>query len=492
DGVIKWWDAESGRMSSSAAEHSGMVTSFLYWAEAKLLLSASNDGTVLAWTTGATVCDKIELGRPVFSMAMNHRRHQLVCGFKSRLTVYSLDEKRVCGHIIKTSESNSDHRHKDIVSCIVCHDTQVYTGGYDKRFMVFDTSSYPNASGLTAVQCNSSAHEAGITTLLLLKQRENTRLLTGSFDKTVCVWSQDGQLIQRLSFSGVITGLCYASCVGLVWVACGSPAATILDPKSGEIASDFVDTFQNKETGHKLEKLLYLPETNSVIGTAGQSHVMIWKWKRNKSSTVLQNGQPVECMAYRGISKVMYYNAIVLYFCVSKEPFSVFERAKQSKGQSLTLKAKRTTNTGEKKLREWTSLRRRKSSNDARAEDQGNKAASLTRSVFIEELDLLAVSCENGHVYLWGFDDGLSSIMKMMPPQSNVSPDARKARLDFCLFPALTPTCLAPTTIYHGISGIADSTAILLKGKPFSHRASQLTIEVSGISTYWRSFKVIF
>ncbi|RXM97499.1 Guanine nucleotide-binding protein subunit beta-like protein [Acipenser ruthenus] len=60
DGVIKWWDIESGRRTaSSTKEHSGMITHFLYWADSKLLLSASNDGTVVVWTIGATVLEKI-------------------------------------------------------------------------------------------------------------------------------------------------------------------------------------------------------------------------------------------------------------------------------------------------------------------------------------------------------------------------------------------------------------------------------------------------
>ncbi|XP_015205144.2 uncharacterized protein [Lepisosteus oculatus] len=436
DGVIKWWDIESGKLSIKAAKHSGMVTSFLYWEEAKLLLSASNDGTVLAWTTGATIYDKIEMGRPVFSMAINLRRHQLVCGFKSRIVVYPLDENRTSGHIIRMSESSTDRRHKDIVSCIVCHDAQIYTGGYDRRFIVFDTSSYPKENGLTAVQCNSSAHEAGITALLLVKESENTRLLTGSFDNAVCIWSQDGQLIQKLSFSGVITGLCYASCVDLVWIACRSPFATLLEPKSGEIASDFIDTFQKIETGPRLERLLYLAENNSVVGTAGHNHVIVWKWKKARSTTVLQNRQSVDCLAYTMKKPILLFSghsdgSVTKWermnssnYIYSKESFKICEHVQKARSQSHSLKPKKNTNAGEKSP--GAKLRRSKSSDGTMVQDKQNEPSSFTRSVFVEELDLLALSSENGRVYLWGFDDSLSSIVKLMPNQSSVCPETRK------------------------------------------------------------------
>ncbi|MGH0118700.1 UNVERIFIED_CONTAM: hypothetical protein FKN15_027783 [Acipenser sinensis] len=387
DGVIKWWDIESGRRTaSSTKEHSGMITHFLYWADSKLLLSASNDGTVVVWTIGATVLEKILLGRPVFSMAINHRRHQLVCGFAGRVTVYPLDEKKG----IRIAKSSSDHRHSDIVSCIVCHDSQVYTAGYDRKLIIFDTSSYPNVKGLTAVHCISRAHEAGITALALVKEKESTRLLTGSFDKTVRVWSQDGQLIQRLSFAGVITGLCYVPCVNMVWIASEMPVATLYDPKSGEIVSDFIDTFQNIEGGPNLERLMFIPETSSVIGSAGQRHVMVW----------------------------------------SKELFNVFETPPQGRGSRLSSRADSSTVSEEMKRR-GTSMRRCTRSNESVPPAPGGKTAGFTRSVFVEELDLLALSSENGSVYLWGFDDSLSSLLRMMPSQTEIDSDPAQARERF-------------------------------------------------------------
>lgn len=59
DGVIKWWDLETGQLTFCVFEHIGMITQLLYWVEPKLLFSSSNDGTIVVWTIGATVFDRI-------------------------------------------------------------------------------------------------------------------------------------------------------------------------------------------------------------------------------------------------------------------------------------------------------------------------------------------------------------------------------------------------------------------------------------------------
>ncbi|XP_072255099.1 p21-activated protein kinase-interacting protein 1-like [Pyxicephalus adspersus] len=236
DGVIKWWDLDTGHLSQSASEHSGMITNLLYWADTKLIFSSSNDGTLIVWTSGAVIVDKIMLGSAIFSMAINFRRHLLVCGFKKRLTIYPLDEQKTCGHVINLKKSFSDHQHTDIVSCIVSLDSQIYTAGYDRKFLIFDTYQTPEKICLKVVQCNSRAHDAGITHLLLIRERECTRFLTGSFDRTVGVWSQDGQIIQKLrQFTAEITGMCYVAAVKAVWITSCSSSPLVLDPRSGDV-----------------------------------------------------------------------------------------------------------------------------------------------------------------------------------------------------------------------------------------------------------------
>ncbi|XP_078405864.1 uncharacterized protein LOC144685329 [Cetorhinus maximus] len=440
DGVIKWWDLETGQLSFSVFEHTGMITQFLYWAEPKLLFSASNDGTIVVWTVGATVFDRIMLNTSIFCMAINHRRHQLICGFKKQLRVFALDDKKDSGHVLDLGKSFADHRHQDIVSAVVCLDTRIYSAGYDKKLIIYNTSSYPNSKTLQVVYCNPSAHDAGITNLMVVREYESTRLMTGSFDKSVKVWSQDGQLIMKLPyFARFISSLCFVPCVNSVWICSGVLSPSIFDPSSGEIVSESVETFQTHETGQPLHQLVCIPETNHVIGSSRQHRdVTVWKYNKMGCVTLLRSRQPVECLTYTQKEPILLFSGhsdgTILkwerqqssYFLYSHEVFNMFET--ESKGMDKYSTIKVAWNASRRKAYSAHHLvdvaqSGEKESSGVTASNKTSQPPSFTRSVFVEELDLLVLAADDGNIYLWGFDDSLSSILKMMPSKTTQEQD---------------------------------------------------------------------
>ncbi|XP_075456977.1 uncharacterized protein LOC142495400 isoform X2 [Ascaphus truei] len=433
DGVIKWWDLDNGRLSQSAAEHAGMVTHLLYWAETKLVLSSSNDGMLIAWTAGAVVFDRIKLGSPIFSIAINIRRQLLVCGFKKHLSVYPLDERKTSGHVINLKKRFSDHRHTDIVSCVVTLDNRIYTAGYDKKFIIFDTYQTAEKTCLTAVRCNSRAHEAGIIHLLLVRESESTRFLTGSFDQTIGVWSQDGQLIQRLRhFTGVITGLCYVAPVKTVWITSGSSHPLLLDPRSGETISDFVDTFKSQEDGPQLQQLVCLPESSHVIGCSRQNHVTVWKYNKMGCVTVLHTKHPLECLSYTGTKLILLFTGdsngtvekwernYISPFIYSKESYHMADTRPERKGprclqQVQIIEWSRRPQSRLNRVGTAGVLRKGIIANSQRTCRAPRKSCGFMKSLFIEEMDILVMSAENGDIYLWEFDD---SVMCSVPEET--------------------------------------------------------------------------
>ncbi|XP_060693455.1 uncharacterized protein LOC132823530 [Hemiscyllium ocellatum] len=447
DGVIKWWDLETGQLTFSVFEHAGMITQFLYWAEPKLLFSASNDGTIVVWTVGATVFDRIKCNASVFCMAINHRRHQLICGFKKQLRVFALDVKKESGHVLELETSFTNHRHKDIVSAVVCIDTRIYSAGYDKKFIVYNTSSYPNSRSLQVVHCNPNAHDAGITSLMVIQEHESTRwLMTGSFDKSVRVWSQDGQLIIKLPhFPQFISSLCFVACVNSVWICSGLPSPSIFDPSSGEIVSESVETFQTHETRQPFHQLVCIPETNHVIGKDTFSLIVLpGVFAMTRFQQAAQTCDGVETQQ-DGLRHCLAKQAARGVPDLHHEVFNMFETQSRGMARHNTIKPRR--NTSQRKAHSAYHLvdvaqNGEKESPTVAASKKTMQPPSFTRTVFVEELDLLVLAADNGNIYLWGFDDSLSGILEMMPSKRSQEQDKTR-RFEVLLEQSINRRCSA-------------------------------------------------
>ena len=64
------------------------------------------------------------------------------------------------------------------------------------------------------------------------------RILTGSFDKSVKIWTADGKPVHKLdNFISTVSGICYVPRNKTVWVAGGTSYASLFDPKSGDNVS---------------------------------------------------------------------------------------------------------------------------------------------------------------------------------------------------------------------------------------------------------------
>lgn len=451
DGLMKWWEQDGGKLMLTTHEHHGWVTDFLYWAEPKLLLSSANDGYIIAWTSSGTILDKIFMNQPIFCIRFNLRRHHFICSFNRQLKIYNLDIRKTYGHVIDMRKPFIAEHHTDIISCLICHDSRVYTAGFDGRFCIYDTTLYPGTKGLDLIHKISHAHEAGITCMALVKDNENnTWLLTGSFDRSVKVWSQDGKLRHELEtiFLHTITSLCYVPRAKTVWVASGAPHATLYDPKAGENVSEFLPTFQSEpnsgeEPQHRIFKLRYNPESSQVIGTTHRRQIIVWKYNTSGCMTALKCKDPIDSVCYT--RKV----PILLFSGCSDGSIYKWERLQSShfmySTESLTRKEAKDKLESIKKIRGLSKKKHNpiiehlKPHNTASSHYSYNKSlfapsslyhgknASLLSGTYVEHLDALVTSSEDGNIYVWGFDEAaVSALTKLSPEKMMDSPVQRK------------------------------------------------------------------
>ncbi|CAH3158443.1 unnamed protein product [Porites lobata] len=434
DGVIKVWDystGEAGKLLRSVREHDGWVTSFLFWGDAKLLFSAANDGTIIAWGSGGAVYDRIPIGSPVYCMSWNARRNQIVAAVDSTVQVFNMrDPGREIGHVIDTKAYVSKE-HSDIVKCVVCYESRVYSGGYDQRFIVYDsTFSYKGNKSLSVVTKLPKAHDAGIICMCLARDSDNnTWVLSGAFDKVVKVWSQDGQVMHKFDgFSTAVTGVCYVKPIKTIWVAAGTEEAAMYDPKSGENVTDFIGTFQDEENnGFPLVMFHYISDLGHVIGTNSRRHLILWKYNSSGCLTTLKNKCAMESLTYT--RKV----PLLIFSGGSNGHVSKWERLQSnnfmySKEIFLQSEAKSRLTAQIAAKYDWHGPKRilgnesrpkpsfLNTVNQLSSASEHTSNISLLRSIFVENLDLLVVASEDNNIYVWGFDEDAVKVLENMRP----------------------------------------------------------------------------
>ncbi|XP_076443785.1 uncharacterized protein LOC143282138 isoform X2 [Babylonia areolata] len=399
DGVVKTFEAESGKLVSTFYEHKGWITDFMYWSDTKLMISSANDGDLIAWGSGGGISDRIKIGMPVYCMAINPRRHQLVCGVNGGIRVYALDEERECGHIINNKLLYFAREHTDIVRCIMCLDSRIYSVGYDQKLVIYD-SSYTGDFSLDPI-FNNVIHDAGITCLVLARDSENnTWILTGSFDKSMKIWSVDGKLVHKLdNFLGTVTGICYVPRNKTVWVAGGAPYAWLYDPKSGDNVSDFIGTFQNmEEEKYHLQVLKYFPELSQAVATTSRRQLIVWKYNTSGCITALKCSSPLESLCYT--SKI----PILIFSGDHEGTISKWERMQSNHFMYS------------KEPQEMSAQMKKKGENSAKLSIHNHPHTTILKIVFIESLDYILAASEDSNVYVWGFDDNAVQVLQSMRP----------------------------------------------------------------------------
>ncbi len=177
-------------MIQTYQEHKGWITSFLYWSNAKLLFSSSNDCVICAFGSGGNIMDKIFIGIPIYCMGLNNKRKEIIFGVENGIQFHQLFEsKEGFAHFIDPRPNSVVKEHTDIVRCTIVLESRIYTAGYDGALCVYDCHFTGKQSAVKFYK-NSKAHDAGISCLSVEKDSAENQIwiFTGSFDKSLKLW----------------------------------------------------------------------------------------------------------------------------------------------------------------------------------------------------------------------------------------------------------------------------------------------------------------
>lgn len=195
DGQVKSLELDSGAQQQTYWEHKGWISSFLYWPLTKLLFCASNDGMISAIGGGGNLMDRVYIGTPIYSMCLNNRSQEIILGVTEGIQFHRLTEtKEGYSHYINSKPICLIREHSDIVRCVVSLENKIYTAGYDGALVIYDSRESCAYKSFK----NPRAHDAGISCLLVEKDSldNNIWVFSGSFDKTVKVWTGEGYYIR--------------------------------------------------------------------------------------------------------------------------------------------------------------------------------------------------------------------------------------------------------------------------------------------------------
>lgn len=131
------------------------------------------------------------------------------------------------------------------------------------------------------------------------------RIITGSFDRTVKIWTADGKRIHTVedpAFHSNVTGLCYINRTRTIWVVAGGTYPLIFDPKSGENVTEFLGNFENEaEDGinkYSLQLIQWFNEPGIVVGSTSRRCLIVWKYNTSGCITTLKTPSEMECLTY--------------------------------------------------------------------------------------------------------------------------------------------------------------------------------------------------
>ena len=277
DNLIKVWLSETGEQLRTLQEHAGWVTGLAFAPELRVLFSCSIDGRILVWSKsellqkervgmgkGDLAENGISKGGPLYCLAWDARRHNLVAGANGHIWVYSAavdnvdltsrDRPLITFHSLLRDAHSARGMEEPVRAIISTEQGKLFSVGYDRSLCIWDTdhlAGIPGAEGKGKKQKKKggdaggfggdpqllkkggkdNCHEGAISAVTF--DPDNNWIITGSFDRSVKIWAGDGKKVAEIDdFPDTLTGLAYCPATKTLWMSANSTSPQVYDPRS--------------------------------------------------------------------------------------------------------------------------------------------------------------------------------------------------------------------------------------------------------------------
>ncbi|CAH8828644.1 unnamed protein product [Trichobilharzia szidati] len=298
DGGITYWDVVLGRKVKSLAFHTSWITAIYYWEKTKTVVTISHEGIIAFWQ-GLLLIDWYNMYQAVYNCLVIDNLKEFVCANGDGLLIIPADRHRSTGKFLNNCKKKQLQGHADVVRCLVSFENRMFSGGFDGQIIVYDTSGKLDLTTRILVKI-PRAHNGIISCLVKAHSVQNQQnlVISGSFDRYVKVWNDEGQLMYTVeNFNNPIISIAHIPTTDTFWVTSGGCQARIFDVQTAEDVTDFVNTFINwGKKPYQLRLITFCPDLNMIVGSTSRQYLLIWKYNSESSALTLQTESGIQCL----------------------------------------------------------------------------------------------------------------------------------------------------------------------------------------------------
>ncbi|THD28900.1 TAF5 RNA polymerase II p300/CBP-associated factor-associated factor 65 kDa subunit 5L [Fasciola hepatica] len=298
DGIITFWDVKASQKLKEDNVQNSWITMIYFWEKIRTVISSSQNGLVVFWQ-GLMPLEVINTYQPIYAILMVDKTKQLLCGTDSKLIVYNVFENMTARTFIDRNARISMKGHRDIVRCLALGDHRAFSAGFDRRIVVYDINGAID-NKLVVLTVVRDAHGGIISCLSTARNADGQLLLiSGSFDRLVKVWNEDGQLLNVIrGFNDTILSIAFIPTTETFWVASAENPIKIYDIQTANDVTDYCETFADWNSQlHHVVRLHYCPEVSMVIGITHRGYLVTWRSNPNSSLATLRTGSGIQAVA---------------------------------------------------------------------------------------------------------------------------------------------------------------------------------------------------